>query len=68
MEYILRENNVCLESVRKNQMQFQHNEEHAKVAFLDDYFSLYDTLRSKDASKWEAAMQEEYHSLMADNL
>ena len=28
--------------------------------------NLYKTLRSKDVSKWEATMQEEYDSLMAN--
>ena len=51
----------------KNHILPQHGEEHASVVLLDDPLNLCKTLRSKNVSKWEAAMQEEYHSLMANN-
>ncbi len=40
--------------------------ERANVACLDDPLNLCDAMRLEDASKWEAAMQEEYGSLMAN--
>jgi hypothetical protein len=40
--------------------------ERANVICLDDPLNLCDAMHSKDASKWEAAMQEEYGPLMAN--
>ncbi len=40
--------------------------EGANVACLDDPLNLCDAMHSEDASKWEAAMQEVYGSLMAN--
>ena len=51
----------------KNHILPQHGEERANVALLDDPLNLCEALRSEDASKWEAAMQEEYDSLMANS-
>ena len=50
----------------KNHILPQHGEERANVALLDDHLNLCEALRSEDASKWEAAMQEEYDLLMAN--
>jgi len=50
----------------KNHILPQHEEERANVAFLDDPLNLCEAMRSEDASKWEAAMREEYESLMAN--
>jgi hypothetical protein len=50
----------------KNHILPQQDVEHANVACLDDPLNLCDAMRSEDASKWEAAMQEEYGSLMAN--
>ena len=38
------------------------------MALLDDPLNLCKALRSKDASKWGAAMQEEYDLLMANGM
>jgi len=50
----------------KNHILPQQDVERANVACLDDPLNLCDAMHSKDASKWEAAMQEEYGSLMAN--
>ena len=50
----------------KNHIQHQHSVEQINVAFLEDPLKLCEVLRSEDASKWEAAMQEEYDSLIAN--
>jgi hypothetical protein len=50
----------------KNHILPQQDVERANVACLDDPLNLCDAMRSEDASKWEAAMQEEYGSLMAN--
>ncbi len=50
----------------KNHILPQYDEERANVAFLEDPLNLCEAMRSEDASKWEAAMQEEYASLMAN--
>jgi hypothetical protein len=50
----------------KNHILPQQDVERANVACLDDPLNLCDVMHSKDASKWEAAMQEEYGSLMAN--
>jgi hypothetical protein len=50
----------------KNHILRQQDVERANVACLDDPLNLCDAMRSEDASKWEAAMQEEYGSLMAN--
>lgn len=39
---------------------------HANVVCLNDPLSLCETMRSKDANKWEVTMQEEHNSLMAN--
>ena len=44
----------------------QQEVERANVANLEDPLSLCEALQSEDASKWEAAMQEEYDSLMTN--
>ena len=36
------------------------------VAFLDDLLNLCKVLRSKDTSKWDAAMQKKYDLFMAN--
>lgn len=46
----------------------QHSEEHANVAYLEDPLNLCKALKSEDVSKWEAAMQEESNSLMANGM
>ena len=50
----------------KNHILPQHKEERANVATLEDPLNVCEAMRSEDASKWEAAMQEEYDSLMAN--
>jgi hypothetical protein len=40
----------------------------ANVTLLDDHLNLYKALRSKDTSKWKAAMQEEYDSLITNGM
>jgi hypothetical protein len=40
----------------------------ANVTLLDDHLNLYEALRSKYTSKWEAAMQEEYDSLITNGM
>ena len=40
--------------------------ERANVASLKDPLNVCEAMRSEDANKWEAAMQEEYDSLMAN--
>jgi hypothetical protein len=50
----------------KNHILPQQDVERANVACLDDPLNLCDAMCSEDASKWEAAMQEEYGSLMAN--
>jgi hypothetical protein len=50
----------------KNHILPQQDVERVNVACLDDPLNLCDAMRSEDASKWEAAMQEEYGSLMAN--
>jgi hypothetical protein len=52
----------------KNHILPQQDVECANVACLDDPLNLCDAMRSKDASKWEAAMQEEYGSVMANGM
>ena len=42
------------------------NSDHANVALVHDPITLGEALESRDASKWEAAMEEEYHSLHAN--
>jgi transposase InsO family protein len=44
----------------------QQEVERANVATLEDPLNLCEAMRSEDASKWEAAMQEEYDSLIAN--
>ena len=44
----------------------QQDVERANVATLEDPLNVWKAMRSEDASKWEAAMQEEYDSLMAN--
>jgi hypothetical protein len=46
----------------------QQDVERANVACLDDPLNLCDAMHSEDASKWEAAMQEEYASLLTKAL
>jgi hypothetical protein len=48
----------------KNHILPQQDVERANVACLDDPLNLYDAMHLEDASKWEAAMQEEYASLL----
>ena len=50
----------------KNHILPQHEVERANVATLEDPLNMCEGMRSEDASKWEAAMQEEYDSLMAN--
>ncbi len=50
----------------KNHILPQQDVERANVACLDDPLNLCDVMHSEDASKWEAAMQEEYASLMTN--
>ena len=50
--------------VLKSHILSQYGIEQANVALLDVPLNLCDALRSKDASKWEATMQEYYNSLM----
>jgi hypothetical protein len=50
----------------KNHILPQQDVERANVACFDDPLNLCDAMRSEDASKWEASMQEEYGSLMAN--
>ncbi len=50
----------------KNHILPQQDVECANVACLDDPLNLCDAMHSEDASKWEAAMQQEYASLMAN--
>jgi len=50
----------------KNHILPQQDVERANVACLDDPLNLCDAMHLEDASKWEAAMQEEYGSLMAN--
>jgi hypothetical protein len=50
----------------KNHILLQHEVERANVATLEDPLNVCEAMRSEDASKWEAAMQEEYDSLMAN--
>ena len=38
------------------------------MAYLEDPLNLCEALKSEDASKWEAAMQEESNSLMANGM
>ena len=38
------------------------------MTLYDDYLNLCETLRSEDASKWEATMQKEYASLMGNGM
>lgn len=50
----------------KSHMPPQHNTEHANVALAQDPATLSDALESHDASKWEEAMEDEYHSLLTN--
>jgi hypothetical protein len=50
----------------KNHSLPQQDVELANVATLEDPLNVCKAMRSEDASKWEAAMQEEYDSLMAN--
>ena len=50
----------------KNHILPQEEVERANVATLEDPLNVCEAMRSEDASKWEAAMQEEYDSLMAN--
>jgi hypothetical protein len=50
----------------KNHILPQQDAERANVACFDDPLNLCDAMRLEDASKWEAAMQEEYGSLIAN--
>ncbi len=50
----------------KNHILPQQDVECANVTCLDDPLNLCDAMRSEHASKWEAAMQEVYGSLMAN--
>jgi hypothetical protein len=52
----------------KNHILPQQDVERANVACLDDPLNLRDAMHSEDASKWEAAMQEEYASLLTNAL
>jgi hypothetical protein len=52
----------------KNHILPQQDVERAKFACLDDPLNLCDAMHSEDASKWEAAMQEEYGSFMANGM
>jgi hypothetical protein len=52
----------------KNHILPQQDVERANVACLDDPLNLCDAMHSEDASKWEAAMQEEYASLLTKAL
>lgn len=49
-----------------NHILSQQEVKQANVVNLEDPFSLCEALQSKYASKWEAAMQEEYNFLMAN--
>jgi hypothetical protein len=50
----------------KNHILPQQDVERANVACLDDPLNFCDAMCSEDVSKWEAAVQEEYASLMAN--
>jgi hypothetical protein len=50
----------------KNHILPQHKQERANMALVDDPLNLCETMRSKDASNWETAMQKEYDSLVAN--
>ena len=39
---------------------------HANVAIVQDPTTVSETMKSQDASKWEAAIEDEYHSLLAN--
>ena len=39
---------------------------HANVAIVQDPTTVSEAMKSQDASKWEAAMEDEYHSLLAN--
>jgi hypothetical protein len=42
--------------------------DHANVALAHDSTTLGEALKCDDASKWEAAMEDEYHSLLANGM
>jgi len=42
--------------------------EHATIAFLEEPQTVEKALNGKDAKKWEMAMQEEYDSLVVNNI
>jgi len=47
-------------------MLSQHDMEWGNVVCLNDPLKICETMKYKDASKWEVAMQEEYDYLMAN--
>ena len=63
IEDILRGSDVHPESGGRI-ILFQYGEERANVTLLDNFLNTCKALRSKNASKWEVAIQEEYNSLM----
>ena len=50
----------------KNHILPQHGEQWTNVTLLDDPLNLCEALKSEDVSKWEAVMQKEYNSVMAN--
>ena len=56
-----RKNHILLDSA-------PNVEDRANVAFSDDPRIMSEVVRDVDASKWEAAMQEEYESLMVKGI
>jgi len=65
---ILRGSGVQLESGGKITFYPNTVKYGANVTLLDDHLNLYKALRSEDTSKWEAAMQEEYNSLITNGM
>ena len=65
---ILRGSGVQLESGGKITFYPNTVKYGANVTLLDDHLNLYKALRSKDTSKWKAAMQEEYDSLITNGM
>ena len=66
MEDILKGSGAHLKSGGRITFVPQHGKEQANVAIWDNSLNLCKALRSEDANKWEAAMQE-YDSLMANS-